>query len=545
MSLKYINGRCTTVFPKGNSSVVYINGRSDAVKPRLSSAVTQSATRVRLTFNEPMSATGIDDTSHYSFSGAGQGTGPAVIDHIHINSTTEIDLDLTGEMTTGTANYSVAVIHVTDTVGNVIDPSYDDATFNGIGVAPQVVSATVIDSTHIDVLFNEAMEQTTMDTAGHYTITGDATPAVSAAAHSSTTVVRLTTAAMADGNYSVGVIHCTDLVGNVIDSAHDDAAFTVHTYAWYAQTLAGVTTGTFVRVGIDSDGSHLIAALSGTHIYTSTDSGANWTERDPASSHQVWNGAASDADGSNLIVAAQNTHPYTSVDGGGIWTERNPNTTGHQSWYYTASDSDGSVLVAVVSGTHVHVSQDSGDNWDERSPAGAGHATFASCASDADGTNLIVGGAGDPGGHVWLSSDSGATWAEKDPGTDGHVGWYAVGTSSDGSKLIACWNDFSANGRVYLSTDSGANWTVKTIDSITGGNWYAADMSDDGTVIAVAEYGAHLYVSRDSGATWVAQTGVGDGSGHADWRNIKISGDGKCIIACSTTAGAGRVYVYK
>ena len=490
MSLKYINGRCTTVFPKGNSSVVYINGRSDA-KPRLSSAVTQSATRVRLTFNEPMSATGIDDTSHYSFSGAGQGTGPAVIDHIHINSTTEIDLDLTGEMTTGTANYSVAVIHVTDTVGDVIDPSYDDATFNGIGVAPQVVSATVIDSTHIDVLFNEAMEQTTMETAGHYAITGDATPAVSAAVRSSTTVVRLTTAAMADGNYSVGVIHCTDLVGNVIDSAHDDAAFTVHTYAWSAQTLAGVTTGEWAGATVSADGTFTFACNKGTHVYTSPDVGANWTERDPAGVGDVnWTSVASDADGSNLIAGVYNGHVYTSSNSGANWTERDPAGAGHVAWYDVASDSDGTNLIAC--------------SWE----------------------------------HVYTSSDSGANWTERDPAGVGDVDWYGVASDADGSNLIAC----AYSGRVCISTDSGANWTAQTLDGVTTASWRRVASDSTGTILMAAANNALVYVSVNGGTTWTSQTFPGPIT-NAYWRGLGISSDGKIRTACYNSSG--RVFVYK
>jgi len=536
MSLKYINGRCTTVFPKGNSSVAYINGRAqfnETVKPRLSSAVTQSATRVRLTFNEPMSATGIDDTSHYSFSGAGQGTGPAVIDHIHINSTTEIDLDLTGEMTTGTANYSVAVIHVTDTIGNVIDPSYDDATFNGIGVAPQVVSATVIDSTHIDVLFNEAMEQTTMDTAGHYTITGDATPAVSAAAHSSTTVVRLTTDAMADGNYSVGVIHCTDLVGNVIDAAHDDAAFTVALSAWYVQTLAGVTTGEWVGATVSADGTFTVACNQGTHVYTSPDVGANWTERNPAGGHANWTSVASDADGSNLIACVVGGRVYTSSNSGANWTAQTLNGVTTANWYSVASDSDGTNLIVCDSGTHVYTSSDSGANWTERDPAG-GDVAWRSVASDSDGTNLI---ACVNGTRVYTSSNSGANWTERDP-AGGDVAWRGVASDADGSNLIAC----AYNGRVYISTDSGEHWTAQTLDGVTTARWYAVASDSTGTILMAATDNALAYVSVNGGTTWTSQTFPGPIT-NAPWQGLGISSDGKIRTACCKSSG--RVFVYK
>ena len=54
--------------------------------------------------------------------------------------------------------------------------------------------------------------------------------------------------------------------------------------------------------------------VSGDRLYTSSDSGANWTERQPAGDvDKNWDSVASDADGSNLIAGAYGGRLYTLV----------------------------------------------------------------------------------------------------------------------------------------------------------------------------------------------------------------------------------------
>ena len=54
-------------------------------------------------------------------------------------------------------------------------------------------------------------------------------------------------------------------------------------------------------------------------IYTSTDSGVNWTARE---SNRNWYSVASSADGTRLVAVVNGGQIYTSTDSGMNWTPR-------------------------------------------------------------------------------------------------------------------------------------------------------------------------------------------------------------------------------
>jgi len=107
----------------------------------------------------------------------------------------------------------------------------------------------------------------------------------------------------------------------------------------------------------DSDGSNLIAGVYGGRLYTSSDSGVDWTERRPGgASNFNWLCAASDNDGSNLIAGAYVGRLYTSSNGGVDWTERQPGGDSNLNWRAVGSDSNGSNLIAGVDGGRLYTS---------------------------------------------------------------------------------------------------------------------------------------------------------------------------------------------
>ncbi|MCK4522139.1 MAG: discoidin domain-containing protein, partial [Nanoarchaeota archaeon] len=182
-------------------------------------------------------------------------------------------------------------------------------------------------------------------------------------------------------------------------------------------------------VASDSDGSHLIAGAQSDYVYTSSNSGASWTKREPAGGvAKTWHAVASDSDGSNLIACGDGDTLYTSSNSGASWTKREP---GGLNWKGVASDSDGSNLIAGALGTDLYTSSNSGASWTEREPAGG--ANWYGVASDSDGSNLA---AVNTGGYVYTSSDSGATWTQREPGGSSK-NWRGVASDSDGSNLIA------------------------------------------------------------------------------------------------------------
>jgi len=111
----------------------------------------------------------------------------------------------------------------TDTAGNTAQA---ETSITYDGTAPQVTSATYVDSTHVDVLFSEAVIGAT--TASRYTIAG---LTVSAVADQGSNTYRLTTSEMAVGqSYTVVVsTTITDLAGNALSADHKSAQYTTGT----------------------------------------------------------------------------------------------------------------------------------------------------------------------------------------------------------------------------------------------------------------------------------------------------------------------------
>jgi hypothetical protein len=195
-----------------------------AAAPQLSSATASDYNTVRLTFDTSMANNAaLISTANYIFAGVTTLTASAVT---RINATT-VDVDTTEEMRNG-GSYTVTVSNVTDLGGNVIDPIHAQTSFTGVGVLPQVASASAIDATHIDVVFDEAMtNNAALVATTNYVITGVATPATVGAVRQNATTVRIESIFVVPGAYTVTVSNVTDLVGNVIDPAHDAANFNI------------------------------------------------------------------------------------------------------------------------------------------------------------------------------------------------------------------------------------------------------------------------------------------------------------------------------
>jgi hypothetical protein len=239
-------------------------------------------------------------------------------------------------------------------------------------------------------------------------------------------------------------------------------------------------------------------------LYTSSNGGVDWTERQPAGDiDNYWRAAASDADGSNLIVAAGGRRLYTSSNGGVDWTERQPAGDVDRDWNVVASDADGSNLLVVdtfadayIGSGRVYTSSDSGANWTERQPAGDVGKAWNIAASDADGSNLIVGAGGS--GRIYTSSNGGVDWTERQPAGDVGVYWGAGTSDASGSNLFVYGND-GGSPRFFSSEDSGETW----LEENPGGNRQVsasfAASDADGTHIAFASYGAFFLAPDNTG----------------------------------------------
>lgn len=246
-------------------------------------------------------------------------------------------------------------------------------------------------------------------------------------------------------------------------------------------------------VASDDDGSnYVVAAGTIRRFFISTTSGETWEE---VSTLELPTGAGdstfanSDADGTNLVVLGFNSLIYTSSDGGANWTEKQPPVS--LSSGRMASDADGSVLMAS-DGFDVYISTDGGDNWDLSTSVGG-----ISMASDADGSFLVTTAFT---GNLYTSDDGGQNWTMRSlTGTQ-----WKVASDADGTNLIA-WN----GTRLYTSSDSGATWTERRPAGDVDALWLGVASDDDGSHLIVANYSTgDVYVSTDGGVSWTLQVGV-------------------------------------
>ena len=83
------------------------------------------------------------------------------------------------------------------------------------------------------------------------------------------------------------------------------------------------------------------------YLYTSSDSGANWTELTAAGSHS-WVSISSSSDGARLAAVVKDGSIYTSIDFGVTWAEQTDE--GSRNWKFITSSSDGAKLAAIVIG---------------------------------------------------------------------------------------------------------------------------------------------------------------------------------------------------
>ena len=288
-------------------------------------------------------------------------------------------------------------------------------------------------------------------------------------------------------------------------------------------------------VASDSDGSNLIAGVTGGRLYTSSDYGENWTERQPGGDVDLnWYCVDSDSDGTNLIAGVAGGRLYTSADSGATWTERQPAGAVDKTWWSVSSDSDGSLLVAAVFNGRLYTSADSGATWTERQPAGAANKFWRNTDCDSDGSNIIVAVLN---GRLYTSADSGVSWTERQPAGDANKNWRAVASDSDGSNLVVA----ISTGRVYISTDSGATWSETQPNGDVNGGWVSVSSDDDGSHIVIADGGpltGTLYMTTDSGANW-SENQI-SGSSDNSFINVDINSDGSRVIAGETD---GRLYV--
>lgn len=183
---------------------------------------------------------------------------------------------------------------------------------------------------------------------------------------------------------------------------------------------------------ISNDGTKIAIIPASGFLKTSTDSGANFTNRD---SSRTWRGICGSDDGVNLAAYALTGFStgkiYTSDDSGVTWTERA--TAGTRAWSRIRCSADGLTIIACVDGSvaaqvgGVYVSTDGGDTWVEKFGS---ELAFRDIACSADGQTIV---AAPFNNFLYVSTDGGDTWVPQDEPRP----WQLVCCNSAGDKMAA------------------------------------------------------------------------------------------------------------
>ena len=222
--------------------------------------------------------------------------------------------------------------------------------------------------------------------------------------------------------------------------------FASRTFVWTDQTAAGsrnwqsITSsadGTKLAAAVWQSPTFGVSNGSFGDIYTSTDGGVTWTDRTTAGT-RGWQSITSSADGTKLAATVDcgsvaspgycytGGDIYTSTNSGATWTN-DTTGTGASGWFWgpITSSFDGTKLAAASQGdingnnAYVYTSTNSGATWTQRSPATNVYFDWNSITSSADGTKLAVAAdfnsnTGDcsSGCDIYTSTDGGATCRE-------------------------------------------------------------------------------------------------------------------------------------
>jgi hypothetical protein len=193
-------------------------------------------------------------------------------------------------------------------------------------------------------------------------------------------------------------------------------------------------------VTMTSDGVKIAAVEGSGHVYTSTDSGANWTDNFAGTAYQDrFFDVDSSANGSKLVTARYYGYVWISTDWGASWT-----TSGNRDYWKSIAISDDGSKIVVGSETGynstVDVSTDGGSSFSHRTPSPLiGTNSYWGLAMSGDGSTIFASdryfsGVGNDG-YVWKSTNDGASWSQES-GTNGRA-WNAVTSNVDGTVAFA------------------------------------------------------------------------------------------------------------
>jgi len=256
-----------------------------------------------------------------------------------------------------------------------------------------------------------------------------------------------------DGSHIIACGYFQNYQGSFISSDYGQT--------WVLNTNLYLPGNNVSGFACSSNGTKVVAIGSG--IYTSVDSGSNWTLRASAPTNVYWQSVVSSADGTKLVAGCNWNGSiggiYTSANSGQTWILQTSAQVTNAYWYSLASSSDGTKLVVLGqtgSTNGIFTSANSGQVWILNTATIRN--SWNSLASSFDGTKLVAGCEWDGIAGIYTSTDSGQTWWPQTNGLTNDQSCLSIASSADGSKLYGYFDD----GKVYSSMDSGNTWTPIT-----------------------------------------------------------------------------------
>ena len=255
-----------------------------------------------------------------------------------------------------------------------------------------------------------------------------------------------------------------------------------------------------------ADGTYLALAVEGRGIYTSNNSGANWTLT--SAGPLDWSCIAMSSDGTKLVAGVTAGALYTSINGGASWTVRKSGFYGGGPTYTWISQVESSQTAIRPSTIGRILLPDVSFYW-------------SSLAISDNGARIVAGT--EDTIYVWISTNSGANWQACQPWPTYYFGWAnvspltglrSVRMSPDGIKIAflshqyGLYTDMTYIGGDVLGTQMLGLVTIKSFVP----NWYiygkdgngftAMTSSSKGTNFAIAVNVGGIYTSFDNGTSW-------------------------------------------
>jgi photosystem II stability/assembly factor-like uncharacterized protein len=277
--------------------------------------------------------------------------------------------------------------------------------------------------------------------------------------------------------------------------------------------------GNLSSLACSPNGSFLVAA-NGSSVYTSSNSGVDWTSVFTPTGYSNIS-AACDTSGQKIYTIGQD------ASGIYIWTSNNSGSTWSSAALVSSSlatrvrnsnficSKDGKFLYFAIYYGYVWGSYDYGATWTEfaTDPPGVTESRYLSCTDS--GSTVYVTGAGGSVKGVFDVGTSAWTWSSIT--LNGGIANFLT-VSGNGSVLGAITDKF------YKSTDSGSTWTGYPVTAETGGA--NPNLSYDGSIILIVPTRAPL-VSVDGGTTWYTDPDPGE------WSCIRMSANKTKVVAAN------------